>query len=205
MGPFTHSSIRKVRYFLTFIDDYSCYTWVYFLSQNSEFFEHIKDFKALVETQTGKKIKILHTNNGGKYINKDVHNLFHEAGIELQHTFPYTLQENEVVERKNRSLKEITSFMLHARSLPSKIWACYRNIFLAIAIFHRGPFSISLCRLVIPFYESRAKNTYFPHIRAYILYNMRICRLLHYNPPTSGFVPKNTKMESGFHVMIRDL
>jgi hypothetical protein len=92
MGPFPHMSINKVRYVLTFIDDYSRYTWVYFLRQKSEVFEHLKDFKALVETQTRKKIKILRTNNGGEYINKDVQNLCHEAGIQLQHTIPYTPQ-----------------------------------------------------------------------------------------------------------------
>jgi hypothetical protein len=40
----------------------------------------------------------------------------------LQHTVPYTPQQNEFVERKNMSLKEMTSCMLHARSLPSKLW-----------------------------------------------------------------------------------
>ena len=50
MGPFPHPSINKERYVLTFIDDYSHYTWVYFVRQNSEIFEHLKDFKALVET-----------------------------------------------------------------------------------------------------------------------------------------------------------
>jgi hypothetical protein len=40
----------------------------------------------------------------------------------------------------------------------------------------------------------------FPNIHPYLLYNMCICRLLHYNPRTSGFVPKNTKMKFGFHV-----
>jgi hypothetical protein len=38
MGPFPHSSIRKSRYVLTFIDDYSCYTWVYFLRKKYEVF-----------------------------------------------------------------------------------------------------------------------------------------------------------------------
>jgi hypothetical protein len=123
MGPFPHPSISKARYVLTFIDDYSHYTWVYFLRQKSEVFEHLKDFKALVETQTRKKIKILHTENGGEYINKDVQYLCHEAAIQLQHTVPYTPQQNGVAKRKNRSLKEMTSCMLHARSLPSKLWA----------------------------------------------------------------------------------
>jgi hypothetical protein len=81
MVPFPHSSINKARYVLTFIDDYSCYTWVYFLKQKSEVFEHLKDFKDLVETQTENKIKILCTNNGGEYINKDVQNICREAGI----------------------------------------------------------------------------------------------------------------------------
>jgi transposase InsO family protein len=81
MGPFPHPSISKARYVLTFIDDYSRYTWVYFLRQKFEVFEHLKDFKALVETQIGNKIKILRTYNGGEYINKDVQNLYREAGI----------------------------------------------------------------------------------------------------------------------------
>jgi hypothetical protein len=56
-------------------------------------------------------------------VNHEIHNLFHEVGIQLQHTVPYTPQQNEVDERKNRSLKEMASFMLHAKSLPQRLWA----------------------------------------------------------------------------------
>ena len=59
MGPFPHPSINKVRFVLIFVDDFSCFTWIYFLKQKSEVFQHLKDFKALVETQSGKKIKVL--------------------------------------------------------------------------------------------------------------------------------------------------
>jgi hypothetical protein len=41
----------------------------------------------------------------------------------LQHTVPYTLQQNRVVEQKNRSLKEMAYCMLHAKSLPQRLWA----------------------------------------------------------------------------------
>jgi hypothetical protein len=92
MGPFPHPSINKARYVLTFIDDFSRYTWVYFLRQKSEVFEHLKDFKAHAETQSGRKIKILCTDNGGEYVNRDVQHLCSEVGIQLQHTIPYTLQ-----------------------------------------------------------------------------------------------------------------
>jgi hypothetical protein len=79
MGPFPHNSINKARYIVTFIDDYSHYTWVCFLRKKPEVFEHLKYFKALLKTKTGKKIKILRTYNGGEYINKYVQNIFREA------------------------------------------------------------------------------------------------------------------------------
>jgi hypothetical protein len=59
MGPFPHASIIKERFFLIFVDDFSRFTWIYFLSKKSEVFQHLKDFKALVETQFGKNIEVL--------------------------------------------------------------------------------------------------------------------------------------------------
>jgi hypothetical protein len=81
MLPFPHPYINKARYVITFIDNYSRYTWFYFLRKNFEVFEHLKDFKTLLETTTGKKIKIPCTDNGGEYIKKYVQNLCREAGI----------------------------------------------------------------------------------------------------------------------------
>jgi hypothetical protein len=56
-------------------------------------------------------------------VNHEIHNLFHEAGIQLQHTVPYTPHQNGVAEQKNRSLKEMAFCMLHAKSLPQRLWA----------------------------------------------------------------------------------
>jgi hypothetical protein len=52
MGLFLHPSISKARYVLIFIVDFSRYTWTFFLKKKSEVFQHFKDFKALVETQS---------------------------------------------------------------------------------------------------------------------------------------------------------
>ena len=120
---FPHPYISKARFFLIFVDDFSRFSLIYFLRQKSEVFQHLKYFKSLVETQSGKKIKVLRTDNGGEYVNHEIHNIFHEAWIQFQHTVPYTLQQNGVVERKKRSLKEMASCMLHAKSLPQRLWA----------------------------------------------------------------------------------
>jgi hypothetical protein len=59
MGPFPHPSISKVRFVLIFVDDFSRFTWIYFLRKKSKVFQHLKYFKALAETRSGKKIKVL--------------------------------------------------------------------------------------------------------------------------------------------------
>ena len=59
MSPFLHPYIIKARFVLIFVDDFSCFTWIYFLRQKFEVFQHLKDFKALVETPSEKKIKFL--------------------------------------------------------------------------------------------------------------------------------------------------
>jgi hypothetical protein len=123
MDPFPHPSISEVRFVLIFFYDFSCFTWIYFLRQKSKVFQYLKDFKALVETQSGKKIKVLQTDNGGDYVNHEIHNLFHEEGIQLQHTIPYNPQQNGVAKRKNRSLKEMAYCMFHANSLLQRLWA----------------------------------------------------------------------------------
>jgi len=60
-------SLGKFVYYVTFIDDFSTNTWIYFLKKKSEVFCRFKEFKALVENQIEKKIKVLRTNNGGEF------------------------------------------------------------------------------------------------------------------------------------------
>ena len=60
-------SMSQAKYVLTFIDDFSRYCWVYFLKLKSEVFDLFKVFRALVENQSGRKLKILKFDNGGEY------------------------------------------------------------------------------------------------------------------------------------------
>jgi len=65
-------SLGKSVYYVSFIDDFSRNTWIYFLKKKFEVFDRFKEFKALVENQTEKKIKVLRTNNGGEFCSKEL-------------------------------------------------------------------------------------------------------------------------------------
>jgi len=69
-GPVTVPSLSGSLYYVSFIDDFSRKTWIYFLRKKSEVFEKFKEFKALVENQTDKKIKVLRTDNDGEFCGK---------------------------------------------------------------------------------------------------------------------------------------
>jgi hypothetical protein len=60
-------SLGKSMYYVSFIDDFSRKTWIYFLRKKYEVFDRFKEFKALVENQTEKRIKVLRTDNDGEF------------------------------------------------------------------------------------------------------------------------------------------
>lgn len=75
-----------------------------------------------MKNQTGKKIKILRTNNGTEYESNEFNDYCREAGIKRETTIAYTPEKNGVAERKNRSIIEATCAMLHDQSLAKFLW-----------------------------------------------------------------------------------
>ena len=80
-GPVPHMYMSQAKYALVFIDDFSKYFWVYFLKHKSEVFGLFKVFKALVENQSGRKLKILRSDNGGEYVKFEFIQYCEDAGI----------------------------------------------------------------------------------------------------------------------------
>ena len=97
--------MSQAKYSLIFIDEFSRYCWFYFLKHKSEVFGLFKVFKALVENQSGRRLKILRSDNSGEYVKSDFIQYCEYEGIQMQHSIPYTPHQNGVAERKNRSLK----------------------------------------------------------------------------------------------------
>ena len=80
-------------------------------------------FKAFVEKQSGHQILKLRSDNGREYVNNKFINFCTKHGIQLQHTIPYTPQQNGVAERKNCTLKEMANCMLQSKGLGLNFWA----------------------------------------------------------------------------------
>jgi hypothetical protein len=119
-GPLSSPSFYGCKYFLTFIDDFSRRTWVYLLKLKSEVFDKFLAYKALVENQFGHQIQRLRTYNGGEYVNSNFTSYCTTQGIQMQHTVPYTPQQNGVAERKNHTLKEMANCMIQSKGLSLK-------------------------------------------------------------------------------------
>lgn len=103
-GPFEKQSISGSKYFITFIDDKSRRVFVYFLTTKDQAFDKFLLFKNMAERQTGRKIKIIRSDNGGEFVNKKFSKFLEENGIERQLTVPYYPPQNGVAERFNRTL-----------------------------------------------------------------------------------------------------
>jgi transposase InsO family protein len=103
-GPVPVPSLGKSIYYVSFIDDFSRNTWIYFLRNKSNLFDKFKEFRALVENQTEKKIKVLRTDNGGEFYRNEFKEFCKKCGIARQKTTPYTPQQNGVAERMNMKL-----------------------------------------------------------------------------------------------------
>ena len=83
----------------------------------------IKEFKALIENISDKKIKTLWSDNGGEYTSKEFEAFCKDAGIKRELTTPYNPQQNGVAERKNRTIMEAVKTMIYDQDLPMHLWA----------------------------------------------------------------------------------
>ena len=122
-GRLSHISLGGYEYCITFIDDYSKFTCIFFLKTKDEVFQYFNEFKALVENQTSRKIKVSRSNNGGEYTKGEFANFCASEGIRYEFTVPYTPQQNGVVERENKAIVRTTRAMLHDQGLPLFLWA----------------------------------------------------------------------------------
>ncbi|GJT42852.1 retrovirus-related pol polyprotein from transposon TNT 1-94 [Tanacetum coccineum] len=95
-GSVNPSSINHEKYTLVIVDEYSRYTWVYFLKKKSQAPETIMSFIKRVENQNDIKIKQLKNENGIEFRNSTLINFCDEKGISQNFSSPYTPKQNGI-------------------------------------------------------------------------------------------------------------
>ncbi|GKE06093.1 retrovirus-related pol polyprotein from transposon TNT 1-94 [Tanacetum coccineum] len=120
-GPMRVKSINGKKYVLVIVDDYSRYTWTYFLRSKDETPEVLIDFLRLVQRGLYAQVRTVRTNKGTKFLNKTLHAYFATEGIKHETSIARTPEQNGVVERRNRTLVEAARTMLRHEKTPYHI------------------------------------------------------------------------------------
>ncbi|KAJ9548438.1 hypothetical protein OSB04_020981 [Centaurea solstitialis] len=121
-GPSPVSSKGGSKYYVSFIDDYTRYTWVFLMKRRSDFLLVYSNFRALIKTQHSAVIKCFRCDLGGEYTSNDFTQLLASDGTIHQSSCTDTPQQNGVAERKHRHLVETARSLLVSSGVPSIFW-----------------------------------------------------------------------------------
>ncbi|GKB10348.1 retrovirus-related pol polyprotein from transposon TNT 1-94 [Tanacetum coccineum] len=116
-GPMRVASINGNKYILVIVNDYSRYTWVYFLRTKDEAPYMIIDFVNQVQRNL-----TIRTDNGTEFKNEKLRAFYAKLGIVHKTSIARTPQQNGVVERRNRTLVEAARTMLIFSKAPEFLW-----------------------------------------------------------------------------------
>nr|GEW86335.1 putative ribonuclease H-like domain-containing protein [Tanacetum cinerariifolium] len=111
-GPIRVATINRKKYILVTVDDYSRFTWVYFLHTKDETPKIIKKFIAQVQLNYNAKVYNIRTDNGTEFKNETLKAHYDKLDIMQQLLIACTPPQNGVVERRNRTLLEAARTML---------------------------------------------------------------------------------------------
>ncbi|GKC71633.1 putative ribonuclease H-like domain-containing protein [Tanacetum coccineum] len=139
----------KKMYCLVFTDDYSRFSWVFFLATKHKTSGILKSFITGVENLIDQRVKVIRCDNGTEFKNKEMNQFCERKGIKREFSIARTPQQNGVAERKNRTLIEAARTMLADSKLPTTFWveavntACYvQNRVLVTKPHNKTPYEL---------------------------------------------------------------
>nr|GFA36386.1 putative ribonuclease H-like domain-containing protein [Tanacetum cinerariifolium] len=122
-GPTFVKSLSKKSYCLVITDDYSRFSWVFFLASKDETTLVLKTFIIGIENLLSLKVKVIRCDNRTEFKNSDLNQFCGLKGIKREFSVPRTPQENGIDERKNKTLIEAAITLLADLLLPIPFWA----------------------------------------------------------------------------------
>ena len=121
-GPVKVSTHQGYCFWVSFINDFSHFKAVYLLKHKSETFGAFKQFKAWAENLTGERMGSLQDDKGGEHMSSKFKAFCINHGIQRLHTVRNRPQQNGMVERANRTIKEGVISMLYESEMPPSFW-----------------------------------------------------------------------------------
>ncbi|GJZ71203.1 putative ribonuclease H-like domain-containing protein [Tanacetum coccineum] len=122
-GPTFVKSLNKKMYCLVVTDDFSRFSWVFFLASKDETSGIFKTFITSIENEINHKVKVIRCDNKTEFKNSKMNQFCEMKGIKREFSVARTPQQNGVAERKNRTLIEAARTMLADSLLPTTFWA----------------------------------------------------------------------------------
>ncbi|GJS68564.1 putative ribonuclease H-like domain-containing protein [Tanacetum coccineum] len=122
-GPTSVRSLNHKTYCLVITDDFSRFSWVFFLRTKDETSGLLKDFIRQIENYLNQKVKTFRCDNGTEFKNRNFIEFCGSKGIKREYSNARTPQQNGVAERKNKTLIEAVRTMLADSFLPNTFWA----------------------------------------------------------------------------------
>ncbi|WVZ89499.1 hypothetical protein U9M48_035893 [Paspalum notatum var. saurae] len=123
IGPARVASVSGKWYVLVVVDDFSRFSWVFFMEFKVEAFGFVRDLVLRLRNESHKAMRAIHSDNGGEFKNSRFENFCRDLGLEHQFSSPYTPPQNGVVERNNRTLVEMAQTMLDEHRTLRCFWA----------------------------------------------------------------------------------
>nr|GEW34411.1 retrovirus-related Pol polyprotein from transposon TNT 1-94 [Tanacetum cinerariifolium] len=122
-GPMRVESINGKKYILVIVYDYSRFTWVKFLRSKDETPDFIIKFLKMILVRLSVTVRRIQTDNGTEFVNQTLRDYYEEVGISHETSVTRSPQQNEVVERRNRTLIEAARTKLIYAQAPLFLWA----------------------------------------------------------------------------------
>lgn len=103
-------------------DDYSRSTWVFLLQHKHSIACLLENLCLMVRTQFNKLVKVVRSDRGTEFVNSEFTQVFQKLGTIHEQTCSYTPQQNDIVERKHKSILQIAWALMFHGKLPKRFW-----------------------------------------------------------------------------------
>ncbi|GJZ75291.1 retrovirus-related pol polyprotein from transposon TNT 1-94 [Tanacetum coccineum] len=185
-GPMRVESIIGKKYILVIVDDYSRYTWVYFLRTKDEAPDMIINFMNQIQRNLKAQILKIRTDNGTELKNEKLRSFYAKLGIVHHTSTAQTPQQNGVVEQRNRTLVKAARAMLIFSKTPEFLWAkaiattCFtQNRSLVHTRYNKTPYELI---------RGRKPNFQYFHVFGSLCYPINDCNDLGKMKPKADIV-----------------